>query len=222
MRQLHAVGISVIGILIGAAWSAAPARAESAPDGPTGALWTAQLEGCQRTPVVATPATGRASVELTFSTQDVLVSVSTVDGATAVTAIHLHGPAVRGADGPIVRSLPVDNPTSDRFTPTAETLDQLRAGQLYVDVHTVAFPDGELRGQLDDLGSACPPLVDAGAPDATDVDAGGLDAAMAVDGTPGSCGGCATHGGGPSAAAAAGVVAVLLGWRRRRRARPAT
>jgi hypothetical protein len=80
----------------------------------------------------------------------------------APTAAHVHLGAV-GLNGPIVFPLTVGAGTlSATYTPTAGDLANLRAGNWYVNVHTVANPGGEIRGQLDParlpatFGEGCP------------------------------------------------------------------
>src|SRR5262249_13115596 len=64
------------------------------------------------------------------------------------TAAHIHLGAV-GDPGPIIIPL-LGGPTNwSGTTPlTAEQKAQLKAGQLYVNVHTLVNPGGEIRGQI--------------------------------------------------------------------------
>ena len=75
-----------------------------------------------------------------------------------VTMMHLHGPGAAGGAGPVVCqiALPLINgssspsaatvPCAGLWSPTVSA--DIRAGRYYLNVHTTANPDGELRGQV--------------------------------------------------------------------------
>jgi CHRD domain/Bacterial Ig domain len=76
----------------------------------------------------------------------------TTSGISA-TAAHIHS-AFAGANGPVLIPLDQDAGDPTMFTvPAGSTLDvagvdQLLSGSLYVNVHSAAFPGGEIRGQI--------------------------------------------------------------------------
>jgi hypothetical protein len=135
-------------------------------EGPEAETYTATLNGANERPnPVTTNATGAATFTLG---NDSMTFTITGVGLTGVTAAHIHGPASAAqAAGVLVTlfgqaapGINVANGTvssgkfpSASFTIKAGvTIDSvlvlLRSGQAYVNVHTVANPGGEIRGQL--------------------------------------------------------------------------
>lgn len=109
---------------------------------------TGLLSGANEVPPTTTTATGRGRVELDANTLDVFVTITTV-GVTA-TAAHLHIGAV-GANGPVIVPL-TQGPTNTWTSGPGAKLTQaqavaLAAGGTYFNVHSVALPGGEARGQ---------------------------------------------------------------------------
>ena len=82
-----------------------------------------------------------------------IICTHNVAGATAA---HIHN-APLGENGPIVFPLSLTQDTvsgtwtsTDAQNPlTADLVEKLLAGDLYVNVHSSAFPGGEIRGQLE-------------------------------------------------------------------------
>jgi hypothetical protein len=72
----------------------------------------------------------------------------TYDG-TAPTRIDLHGPARPGENAAPLLAFPLSaSPVSGSVTLTKAQADSLLAGALYVDMHSAAYADGEIRGQI--------------------------------------------------------------------------
>lgn len=110
---------------------------------------TTTLTGGKEVPANASTATGLASVSLNPFTLGLSGGVTTT-GITG-TGSHIHEAAV-GVSGPIIIPLTDGGgglwlvPAATRLTPSQ--FDSWRAGNLYVNVHSAAFPAGEIRGQL--------------------------------------------------------------------------
>ncbi|RYA90491.1 CHRD domain-containing protein, partial [Enterobacter cloacae complex sp. 743-2DZ2F-22B] len=107
----------------------------------------ADLDGTKETPPNGSTAGGWAHV--TLNPDDSVTYDVRVWGLSATMA-HIHdGPA--GVAGPILVPL-TGGPTAWSGTSaplTAPQVNKLRSQGLYVNVHTAAFPGGEIRGQLD-------------------------------------------------------------------------
>lgn len=123
--------------------------------------FVAALAGSREVPSVATLASGSATFTLTGNT--VAYSVSAAGFTTALTVGHVHfggsgvvGPVIvpftigaqtgEVATGSIDLSAPI---TFNNITISGDSLRTLfETGQAYVNLHTAAFPGGEIRGQI--------------------------------------------------------------------------
>lgn len=131
----------------------------------------AELTGDQEVPAVDTATTGMAEVNVNEDMTQADFEVR-VDDGFAVTQSHLHC-APAGENGPVIAFLfghipggfDVDGDlaqftlTDANILPAGQSCDTpvhdiaslteaLRDGIIYANVHTVAYPDGEIRGQL--------------------------------------------------------------------------
>lgn len=118
--------------------------------------FTTVLSGANEVPAVTTSGSGRAEVTLdtTTNTYTAFVQVAGLSGTLAASHIH---EAAAGSNGPVVQNLgglsayvaAANGFYAGKFTGTyGGRLAELLAGRAYVNVHSVNFPSGELRGQL--------------------------------------------------------------------------
>jgi hypothetical protein len=118
----------------------------------TDKAYTAMLDAEQEVADVNSDATGLSTFNLSKSGMEVNYQV-VVQGLTGpITMAHLHN-APAGVDGPVVVDLGDGingNVISGTFDPAAfeGLLDEMMAGNIYINVHTDQFPAGEIRGQL--------------------------------------------------------------------------
>jgi len=114
------------------------------------------LTGGQEVPAVTTTASGTGSFVLNADKTELTFNF-TVDGLSgAIAAAHFHNAAL-GSNGGVVRALTA-NFTGNTATGTWKSTDgeplnaflvtELEAGRIYVNVHTVLNPGGEIRAQL--------------------------------------------------------------------------
>jgi uncharacterized repeat protein (TIGR01451 family) len=110
-------------------------------------LFTANLKGAQETPPNNSTATGTATLLLSPDEQTARVSLNFSGLSSAETAAHIHVGAP-GSPGPILFPLPNGSFTDFLISPSATDVQNLKNGQLYINVHSSNFLNGEIRGQF--------------------------------------------------------------------------
>jgi hypothetical protein len=134
------------------------------------------LSGTNETPPVTTETTGEFAIRYEVDPNRLefaVIVVPTPTNPITVTGAHIHVGAA-GVPGPVIRdlaataglSLPVlvtDSLTlAGVITPglTLTEVNQLLADHLYINVHTSANPDGEVRGQIEPAAVPNQPSID--------------------------------------------------------------
>jgi len=123
---------------------AAPAAAQPIIGNSMGAA----LNGASQVPPNASSGTGSAAIKLDG---DILSWTIVYSGLTGpVTGAHFHGPAPANANAGVIVPFAgsLGSPISGSQRLTAAQVAQLRSGLWYVNLHTAAFPGGEIRGQV--------------------------------------------------------------------------
>jgi hypothetical protein len=114
---------------------------------PSTVTFASTINGASEVPANASTATGTATGTYNTNTNILTVNV-TYSGVTA-TAAHIHEGAI-GVSGPPIFTFPsLTSPMS--LTTVALTTAQetaLMNNNYYINIHSAAFPDGEIRGQL--------------------------------------------------------------------------
>jgi aldose sugar dehydrogenase len=117
-------------------------------------VFTATLNGAQETPPNNSTATGTATLMLSPDEQTARVSLNFNGLSSAETDAHIHGPAAPGVAGNILFPLPNGSFTDFLISPSAADVQNLKNGQLYINVHSSNFLNGEIRGQFQSLASS--------------------------------------------------------------------
>lgn len=139
------------------------------PNGTAAREFAAELNGGNEVPPVTTAATGSAEIEIGADDQSITYRLE-AQNIVNVTAAHIHVGATN-VNGPIIFFL-FDSATQGQFTSPvigilypedflaaggltsfAQAVAAIRAGNTYVNVHTTANPNGEIRGQLVEAGN---------------------------------------------------------------------
>lgn len=116
----------------------------------------ATLSGANENPPNASTATGRGTLVVDATTRDVLTAVVTFAGVTPSAGGHHIHQAPAGTptqNGPVIIGLTLGTNGQTATAPVGTTLSAaqyaaLLAGELYFNVHSVANPGGEIRGQI--------------------------------------------------------------------------
>lgn len=117
-------------------------------DATIGTVFTARLTGAQEEP--GTGATGRGTGTFRLSAGGLDYRI-TVDGLTGgISASHFHAAGIGQNGGVLFNITPTfaGNTATGTWALGAADVTQLLLGNLYVNIHTVAFPGGEIRGQV--------------------------------------------------------------------------
>lgn len=140
MKRLVIVTLTVLGVLLVAA-GCKPAL--------TPTTFEVVLDGASEVPPNASVAGGNANVT-------VVGNRLAIDGAwegfdIADPGAHVHGPGAVGVNAPIIFELDYDNVTKTfegTFTMNADQMAFFLADELYINLHSAAYPGGEIRGQI--------------------------------------------------------------------------
>jgi hypothetical protein len=124
------------------------------PDGGSATMtYMVPLSGAAEVPPVATTAVGTATVTLDPGSGAVTVTGSYGGFTTPVNGAHIHGPALPGMNAGIIVPLMFDAAMSGNLsgsgTLTPAQVQDMLMGRTYVNVHSTAYPMGEIRGQVD-------------------------------------------------------------------------
>lgn len=123
------------------------------------------ITGAQETPAVGTAGLGKMDVFYSKETRVLNYSVSWSGLTGAVSAMHIHGLAPAGFPAGVVQNIITSSgglatPNATLYGATGKfsgTLfvdgvvikeDDLLNGMYYLNIHTAAFPGGEIRGQI--------------------------------------------------------------------------
>ncbi|EGN75318.1 CHRD domain-containing protein [Idiomarina sp. A28L] len=117
------------------------------------AFFAFPLSGDQEVPAVTTNASG-SGYALVSKTDFALELRVLTQGVEDATAAHIHT-GIAGENGPVLVALEQDNENMNRWMAseglvlTQDIFNILASGGHYVNVHTPAFPNGEIRGQIE-------------------------------------------------------------------------
>jgi hypothetical protein len=138
----------LVGITVGLSLTACSTYRNVVPDWmPGSGAIAVKLTGAEEVPPVSVPGSGSGSFRVA---EDGTISGSVSTEGVEGTMAHIHRGA-KGANGPVI--VPLDKkgntysvPAGRKLSPSQ--LQDLKSGNLYVNVHTARNKGGEVRGQL--------------------------------------------------------------------------
>jgi len=105
------------------------------------------LSGDQQS--VVNPSTYSGGAIVSYDENTMTLWYLLIHTVPTVTAAHIHGPAYPGNDANVLFTLPsTASGTNSSFQLTSTQATYLTTGQLYFNIHTTAYPSGEIRGQI--------------------------------------------------------------------------
>lgn len=116
------------------------------------AAFMGMATSAQENPAVNSIGKALVSVIYTDNTSMIEINMQATDLSGPITAIHLHKGAI-GVNGPVVLNLMpslIGNSVKAKFM-APDLLADLKAGNIYLNIHTEAFPSGEIRAQLSEM-----------------------------------------------------------------------
>ena len=110
----------------------------------------ARLSGASEVPPITSSASGTVEASLNKQTNELSWTVTYSGLSGPATGAHFHGPAMAGANAGVVVPMTgsLTSPIRGVASLTAAQVADLMAGKWYVNLHTVANPNGEIRGQI--------------------------------------------------------------------------
>jgi len=123
-----------------------------------------RLSGDQEVPPVKTHGKGKGKVVVDSDSREVYYDIHVKKLSSDIDkdiGVHFHV-GDRGENGPIIKTLNIERSEDGKYyrfsgtwsssdsneALTQQDLDDLLSGKVYVNVHTIKYPDGEIRGQV--------------------------------------------------------------------------
>lgn len=110
---------------------------------------TSTIDGAQANAGAGTGSTGTGFATMTLDDATLLFSWNVAWSGVDETLAHFHGPALPNQNAGVQVGIDVAaNPAISSTTLSATQAADLLAGLWYINIHTAAFPGGEIRGQV--------------------------------------------------------------------------
>lgn len=111
--------------------------------------FTADLNGSSEVPPADSKATGKGDFTYDDTSKKLTWTITYSGLSDKAKAAHLHGPAKEGENADVMITLsPLQSPIKGAAILTEDQVKALTNGDMYINVHTAKYPDGEIRGQV--------------------------------------------------------------------------
>jgi CHRD domain len=138
MTKLRLITIAMIALAL----VAPPAVADTT-------IFTADLNGTSQVAPTDSKAKGKGNFLYDDTSKKLTWTITYWGLSDKAKAAHFHGPASEGANADkMITVSPLQRPIKGAAIPTEEQVKALTGGDMYFDVHSAKYPDGEIRGQL--------------------------------------------------------------------------
>lgn len=147
-KNFMSVRVSLLALGAAILFVAGSCKKDNNKGNPNEVIFKANLNGASETPPNSSAATGNAT--LTYNETTKIFNIVTSYTGLTPTAGHVHK-GDPGIAGPVI--FPFNPPMTSPVNYTSAPLDSMQkadlfAGKYYVNLHSAAFPNGEIRGQL--------------------------------------------------------------------------
>lgn len=147
--RFRSCALRALAVLVTAALAAASSPTTFASAAAPPKQFLAVINGPQETPPVATAGNGAAHLTFNETTKMLCFSINFQSLVGAEILAHIHGPALPGTPAGILFPLPLGNPKAGCVGPlTKDQKNALLKNSTYINIHSAAFPGGEIRGQI--------------------------------------------------------------------------
>ena len=111
---------------------------------------SASLTSSSEVPPTKSTGSGEADFAIDVKNDKLSWTITYKNLSGVVTGAHFHAPAAMGANADVAIPIKGDllSPIKGEATMTSEQKTQLLDGKWYLNLHTAANPDGEIRGQV--------------------------------------------------------------------------
>jgi outer membrane protein assembly factor BamB len=116
------------------------------------------INGAQEVPPTGSAGTGTGTIDVNTVTNQLSYNITFSGLGSAETMAHIHGFAPPGMNAGIIHTLPLGTTKVGVFNYSQAQEADILNGLSYVNIHSVNFPNGEIRGQIAGPTSSCPPV----------------------------------------------------------------